>query len=108
MYVTEYISSLLCTRARELQPESLSKTMYVYHIHVSNFAGSSDFFGINHYTTRLITPSAEPVGAGSQSAMMGYDEEVDPEWKRYNILDYSFVTLYPISSSHLLALHDPF
>jgi lactase-phlorizin hydrolase len=44
--------------------------------------GSSDFFGLNHYTTRLISPSDGPIEPSSEAGMFQVTEEVDPAWSR--------------------------
>ena len=43
--------------------------------------GSSDFFGLNHYTTRLIK-HAEGLEPGSEAAICDAIENTDPAWDR--------------------------
>jgi lactase-phlorizin hydrolase len=43
--------------------------------------GTYDFFGFNHYTTRLASRPAEPQAPDSEAALMDVLEEVDPSWK---------------------------
>ena len=54
--------------------------------------GSSDFYGLNNYTSRLVSPmdidnlplSEETVKKMGQSAMIGVQEDTDPQWTRWD------------------------
>jgi len=45
-------------------------------------SGSSDYFGVNHYTTRLVSHAEEPQPPVSEAGIMDAIEEIDPQWKR--------------------------
>jgi len=44
--------------------------------------GSSDFFGLNHYSTRLVSPIDGPPDPSSEAGFFQVLEETDPSWKR--------------------------
>lgn len=49
-------------------------------------AGSSDFFGLNHYTTRLVSTGEQvaelPKDPDNVGSLLGIKEERDPSWSR--------------------------
>ena len=51
-----------------------------------SFAGSSDFFGLNHYTSILVSPGPKTLELSSDlesiGGLVGIKEERDPSWKR--------------------------
>jgi beta-glucosidase/6-phospho-beta-glucosidase/beta-galactosidase len=53
-------------------------------------AGAADFFGLNYYTTRLITNGEQP---DKVTAIMGAIESTDPSWKRYITIKYNVRTI---------------
>ena len=60
--------------------------------------GSADFYGLNHYTTRLLTPrdenSPKLPGLSFGQEIFGVVEEIDKKWMRWVALlsDVSFIS----------------
>ena len=56
-----------------------------YSLYICISTGSSDFFGLNHYTTRLVSLSYQELSSSavSECEMFGVKEHIDPTWKRY-------------------------
>ena len=49
---------------------------------ISAFEGSSDFFGLNHYTTKLVSPIERTHENESEFHLVWTKEEADPSWKQ--------------------------
>lgn len=55
---------------------SIFMNLYKFILHI----GSSDFFGINHYTTKLVEDSPLMDAGESYSKDLGVRESFDPTW----------------------------